>query len=341
VIRFTLLLTCFLLFTLIDKANDTFSIVAVDPATGEVGGAGASCLDDTQFPGSGGVFIISDVVPGIGVVHTQSFYIPANQQNAHTRLLAGDDPDEIIDWLEFNDVENNAAVRQYGIAKLNAQGNLTAAFTGNNCMDYKSHIIGSYYAIQGNILLGQEILDSMEARFLRTDGELAEKLMAALQGGNVPGADSRCAGEGVSSLSSFVRVARPGDDEDSLYLDLRVPSTPFGVEPIDSLQNLFDSWRADTVVNIDTTVNDIRDINAHSINVIPNPAGEYVYIEHSAFKHSNYSFVLYSVAGTQVIQSKLKKEVTKIDISLLPSSQYFFKITDRGHHVKSGILIIQ
>ena len=53
-------------------AQDTFSIVAVDETTGEIGSAGASCLDDTQFPGSGGAFIISDILPGRGAIHTLS-----------------------------------------------------------------------------------------------------------------------------------------------------------------------------------------------------------------------------------------------------------------------------
>ena len=61
-----------------------------------------------------------------------------------------------------------------------------------NCFDYKNHIIGDHYAIQGNILLGQSILDSMESRFLNTSGSLSEKLMASLQGAKVIGADTRC-----------------------------------------------------------------------------------------------------------------------------------------------------
>ncbi len=51
----------------------------------------------------------------------------------------------------------------------------------------------------------------MEYRFLNTEGSLAEKLMSALQGAKVPGADTRCLNEGTSSLSAFVRVAKPND----------------------------------------------------------------------------------------------------------------------------------
>ncbi len=224
-------------------AQDTFSIVAVDSVTGEVGSAGASCLDASIV--AGGVSIIGDLVPGKGAINTQSFYLASNQNNARTRMLAGDSPDQIVNFLINNDAQGTPQDRQYGIADLDDNGSpRAAAFTGVDCFDYKNQIVGSYYAIQGNILAGQEILDSMESRFLNASGSLAERLMEALQGANVPGADSRCLNEGVSSQSAFIRVARPNDIYGSPYLDLVVDQTPFGVEPIDSLQSLFDNWTA-------------------------------------------------------------------------------------------------
>ena len=58
-------------------AQDTFSIVAVDVTTGQVGSAGATCLDDTEI--AGGAVIISDVIPDVGAIHTQSYWVPGNQ----------------------------------------------------------------------------------------------------------------------------------------------------------------------------------------------------------------------------------------------------------------------
>lgn len=252
-------------------AQDTFSIVALDTLTGEIGSAGASCIDDNLLPG--GAIIISDILPGRGAIHTQAWWLSANQQNAHARMEEGLSPQEIIDWLVANDAGNNPTRRQYGVVDMDENGHpRTAAFTGVNCYDYKNHITGPNYSIQGNILLGQEILDSMEARFLGTDGSLAEKLMAALQGANVPGADSRCAGEGVSSLSAFIRLAWPSDTNGTFYLDLNVPETPYGVEPIDSLQVLFDEWLG-TVVGMD------EHRAADGFVIYPNPAREYLVIE--------------------------------------------------------------
>ena len=98
--------------------------------------------------------------------------------------------------------------------------------------------------VNGNyILLGQEILDSMESRFNNTDGCLSDKLMAAMQGAKVIGADTRCTTEGTSSLSAFLRVAKPTDHPDTLSIDLNIAGTPSGVEPIDKLQTKYNNWR--------------------------------------------------------------------------------------------------
>ena len=219
-------------------AQDTFSICAVDTVTGEIGSAGASCVG----PYNGvGAFIISDVVEGIGVIHTQAYWLSANQQNAHNKMVEGLSPQEIIDWLAANDVENNPTIRQYGIVDLVRHGE-SAGYTGVNCDDYKNHLTGPGYSIQGNILLGSFILDSMKTTFLNTQGPLADKLMAALQAAKVVGADTRCAVRGTSSQSGFVKVARLGDGS-SPYLQIIVPDTPVGTDPIDVVQGKFDDWK--------------------------------------------------------------------------------------------------
>ena len=79
-------------------AQDTFSIVAVDPDTRQVGSAGATCLDSV-LEGTSAV-IISYIKPGVGAIHTQSYWNPINQANASTRMDAGDSPEAIMDWLE-------------------------------------------------------------------------------------------------------------------------------------------------------------------------------------------------------------------------------------------------
>ena len=80
----------------------------------------------------------------------------------------------------------------------------------------------------------------MESRFLAEEGDLACKLMAALQGANIVGADTRCAANGTSSLFAFVKVAQPADamNSPSFIASVRTPNNS-GIEPIDSLQSIF------------------------------------------------------------------------------------------------------
>ena len=219
----------------------TFSIVAIDSITKEVGSAGATCGDAVLWPGTRGAVLISDIIPGLGAIHTQSYWDEQNQDQAHEKLLEGYTAEEIISWLIYNDAENNPSVRQYGAITLINDSIKSDAYTGENCFDYKNHIIGDNYAIQGNILLGQSILDSMESRFLNTPGTLSEKLMASLQGAKVIGADTRCYDSQVSSLSAFLRVAKSDDPPNDFYIDIIVEATPDLIDPIDVIQEEFNN----------------------------------------------------------------------------------------------------
>ena len=257
------------------KILATFSIVAVDTNTGEVGSAGGSCIANS--------IIISDIHPGKGAIHTQSYWMSANQQYASQLMEEGYSPYEIIQLLESNDVQNNSTIRQYGIVDIdygndygmlfetecneiggtewygttgsNELGQCTdnpisrsSSFTGSNCSTWMGHINGINYAIQGNILLNEEVLLNMEQNFLNTNGPLDRKLMSALQGAKIPGADTRCLDEGISTLSAFIRLAKPYDEE-QLYIDLNIPnvvpyfsSNGIWIDPIDTLQTNYDLW---------------------------------------------------------------------------------------------------
>lgn len=233
-------------------SQDTFSITAIDSVTGQVGSAGASCVGSSgAYPH--GAAILSDVIPGVGVIHTQASWSPVNQQNAHNWMMAGLTPQQIIDSLVAHDVNGNPSIRQYGITDYNGGHPRAASYTGINCLNYKNDTNHVYYSIQGNILLGQKILDSMQSRFLNTQGTLADRLMAALQGAKVVGADTRCAPKNASSQSSFLRVGRLTDPPDSLYCDLWMAyptsySGQYPVDPIDSLQTLYNIWKTATSV---------------------------------------------------------------------------------------------
>ena len=228
------LLFLIIVSTRILVSQDTFSIVAVDTLTGEVGSAGASCI-----PGS---MIISDVHPGLGAIHTQSYWNAINQDSASSLMDQGYAPQDIIDWLVANDAQNDPTIRQYGIVDL-IEGGRSAGYTGENCFDFKGHKLGENYAIQGNILLGQSILDDMEAAFLTQYGTFEEKLMASLMAANVTGADTRCTPYGTPAISAFIRVADPDNSEDSLYMDINVNNAPLTLNPLDSLNVLYWDWK--------------------------------------------------------------------------------------------------
>lgn len=233
-------LLCFLIFTTVNNANATFSIVAVDPQTGEIGSAGATCIGQEN-----GAIVISDIVLGQGVIHTQSFWSPTNQNNAKARMLMGERPQEIMDWLanNTNDVSNNSSQRQYLAVDLIEDNQNSAAFTGPACFSEFHQVTGQNYAIAGNILLSTSVVTDMETAFLNNKGSLSDKLMAALQAAKRVGADSRCSDFEISSASAFLRVARPCDIDASygnLPLDINVWVESDIFEPIDELQKQYD-----------------------------------------------------------------------------------------------------
>ncbi|MAT89245.1 MAG: secretion protein [Flavobacteriaceae bacterium] len=261
-----LLLLCFISISYTLHSQDTFSIIAVDPSTGEIGSAGASCVDGAGDFG-GIIDIITKIIPGRGGVNSQAYVcIPnTNLNNAIAEMENGASPSEIIDFLLNNDACSSQgfdpAFRQYGIADLDTSGDpRTAGFTGNMADDYKEDRQGATYSIQGNILLNQTVIDNMESNFNTTTGSLADKLMAAMQGANFAGADSRCLARGTSSTSAYLLVYRPTDDASDPYLRLNIEEMPFGEEPIDSLQTLYDKFLG---------VNDIPLKN--QLNIAPNP----------------------------------------------------------------------
>lgn len=260
IIIFSLSSTCLM-------AQDTFSIVVADTASKELGSAGASCIPNS--------IIISDIIQGIGVMHTQASYLPGNKNNARQYMEEGLDPDSVIKLLIKNDVQGRPEYRQYGIASLKGK---SAAFTGDSCLNYHNHFFGNdgsvFFSIQGNILLGDYVIDSMKNAFLRTKGPLEVRMMAALQGANFPGADSRCLdsakGYKKPSISAFIRLNKPNDWDrlGEYYMDINVGNTKPAQNPIDSLQFLFDNF----VPVVPDGLSNFQSQIVHS--VFPNPLGK-------------------------------------------------------------------
>jgi len=293
------------------SAQDTFSICAVDTATGQVGSAGATCITSSSVS----AIIISDVHPGTGVVHTQAYWQAANQNYGHALMAAGLPPQQIIDSLVAHDVQGNPTIRQYGAVTL--AGPLSACHTGANCDNYKSHIAGPGYAIQGNILLGQSVLDSMQAAFLNTTGSLACRLMAALQAAKVPGADTRCLQYGISSYSAFLRVANAGDPSSNLFLDMTVNTYPGNKDPIDSLQAMFDAWGGCTASFVQSPA------GPEWMRVFPNPAGTTLT---AVFGERADRLAVFDLSGRMLFSVPPEgRYTTNLDITALPAGTYLLR----------------
>jgi uncharacterized Ntn-hydrolase superfamily protein len=298
--------------------QDTFSIVAVDSVTGEVGSAGASCVD--LFGTIYTDHFLGDLIPGVGAINTQAYYLGGNQGNARTRMNAGDTPQQIIDWLVANDVQGNPAIRQYGIVGFVNGAPQSAAHTGVNTNDYKGHVLGPHYSIQGNILLGPEVLDSMEARFLAAQGDLACKLMAALQGANMVGADTRCAGNGSSSLFAFVKVSQPTDpyNAPSFVVSVRTHANA-GIEPIDTLQTLFDA-----VKNCAATSAALQN-SLQAMRIYPNPAQDRLQVLFPAAAADAAQFEILDAVGRTLRRSD-GPTGTVLEIGDLPAGMYMLRV---------------
>lgn len=218
----------------------TFSIVAADPATGDVGVAVAS-----KF------LAVGAVVPwaraGAGAVATQSWADVTFGPRGLDLLAAGHGPEAVIEQLLADDAQRET--RQVGIARADGHA---ASFSGASCMDWAGSQVGTSFTAQGNILTGPEVVEAMATVFEQTSGEpLARRLFMALQAGDGQGGDQR------GRQSAALLVARPrggyGGNHDR-YLDLRVDDYPRPVEELGRLLDLhrlyFDRPESGSVIRV-------------------------------------------------------------------------------------------
>jgi MYXO-CTERM domain-containing protein len=222
------------------QAGATYSVVAVDTATRQVGGAGTSCMREIE---GADVYIIYGSVPGRGVVHAQALVSGLSRDRAIKLLAGGTAPVDIIAAITAASFDGSASMRQYAVADL---GGRVAAHTGTQTQAYAGDRQGMpatfVYSVQGNILTGKAVLTQAAAAFEGGGCDLAERLMRALEGGALGGeGDRRCTPLGIPSDSAFVQVDREGEPAGS-YLALRVPSSG-NDDPLVELRASFDTWR--------------------------------------------------------------------------------------------------
>lgn len=216
----------------------TYSIVGADVNSGQVGGAGTSCLMGED------VYIIYQAAPGHGVVHAQAYYSNAGRRHAAELLAADTAPNDIIAQITMPSFDADASLRQYGIVDLQGR---TATFTGGDTMpfaDGQQALLadGFAFSVQGNILTSRRVLEQAAAAFKSSGCDLAERLMSALEAGaNNAEGDKRCTPQGIPSDSAFLQV-EASDTPTGGYLALRV-KTSGDKNPLPLLREQLDAWR--------------------------------------------------------------------------------------------------
>ncbi len=200
----------------------TFSIVARDPANGDLGVAVQS-----KFPN------VRVAVPyakaGVGAVATQSFSNSDFGTKGLELLELGATPQEVMTIVSRDDPDLQD--RQVGIVDTKGR---SATFTGKKCFDWAGGRTGPDYAIQGNILVSEATVDAMEKAFLGTKGPLADRLLAAIKAGAEAGGDRR------GRQSAALVVVRKGasyDAKSDRYIDISVYDAK---DPIAEIFRLYD-----------------------------------------------------------------------------------------------------
>ncbi len=212
----------------VTRRKSTFSIVAADLEAGEVG-----CAVQSRY------FAVGSVVPwaraGIGAVATQAAGVAVYGARALEELQRGAAPEEALERVLAEDPRRET--RQLGVVAADGRA---AAFTGSECMDWAGHRVGSGFAVQGNILAGEAVVDEMARAYEETVGPLAERLVAALEAGQAAGGDRR----GQQSAAIVVeRVGARSESREGIdrICELRVEDHP---EPIVELRRLLGIWSA-------------------------------------------------------------------------------------------------
>jgi uncharacterized Ntn-hydrolase superfamily protein len=204
----------------------TYSILARDPATGEMGAAVQS-----HWFSVGSAVIWGEA--GLGVVATQSFVNASYGKRGLGSLRRGILPEDIITKLISEDDERES--RQLAILDRKGRG---AVFTGCKCIPSAGHIVGEDHTVQANLMCNDKVWPEMSNAFIRSKGHLAERMLAALDAAEIAGGDIR----GRQSAAMLIVKGRSSRRSwEDRTLDLRVDDHP---EPLQELRRLLGVHRA-------------------------------------------------------------------------------------------------
>ncbi len=217
------------------KTIATFSIVARDPETGELGVAVQS-----KFLAVGAM--VPWAKAGAGAVATQANANLDYGEIGIRLLQKGYSAQQTLDALLAMD--EGREDRQVGI--VDANGN-SAAFTGSLCHDWAGHITGENFSCQGNILVSKETVEALADAFRNTSGPLARRLVACLDAAQNAGGDRR--GRQSAALKIVQQGASYGGYND-VKIDLRVDDHPDPIKELARLLDLHELYFGETLVKV-------------------------------------------------------------------------------------------
>lgn len=207
----------------------TFSIIARDPSTGELGMG----VQSKAF-GAGNRAMTAK--GGVAIVAHQASANPMYGPMAIELIERGYSPEEALNDLVRSDEGRDR--RQNAIIDIDGR---TAAWTGQATNDWKGHRCGMDYCAQGNILAGPEVVDAMVRSFESSSGPLAERLMDALDAAQAAGGDAR----GMQSGAILVVAPRVGGGFTDRVVDIRVDDHR---EPLAELRRILDLQRSGEMI---------------------------------------------------------------------------------------------
>jgi len=207
------------------KPVNTFSIVCFDPETGQFGAAVQSHY-----------FKVADVIwlePGVGAVATQSMVDFAYGPIGLEMMEKGRTAEEALAGCLASDPDRD--FRQ--VAMIDRMG-IASAHTGLKCIAEAGHLIGENFSVQANLMKNATVWGAMANAFKETEGDLAEKMMAALEAAQAEGGDIR----GKQSAAMVVVSGEPtGQSWRDRIIDIRVDDSP---KPLEELRRLLNISRA-------------------------------------------------------------------------------------------------
>jgi len=199
----------------------TFSIVAFDPVTQELGVA-------VQSRAFGVGAAVAWAEAGVGAIATQASTNESFGPEGLALLRSGKTSKQVLDLLLASD--EGREDRQLAVIDTDGTG---VNHTGSRCLDWAGGLTGEAFACQGNILVSEEVVKAMAAAFKETEGELSLKLLATLVAAQAAGGDKR------GMQSAAILVVRPSEEHPEYnyrYVDLRVEDH---ADPINELIRVY------------------------------------------------------------------------------------------------------